>query len=71
LKTSNGYQGTNAVLLGDRVAPQTTEIRNRQLIVNYAERSINEPMTVRPSLAVSKYLVVHGTTLETSQPVTN
>lgn len=57
------YQGTNAVLLGDRVAPQTTEIRDGVLIVNYAERRPNEPMTTQPSLGVSKYLRVEGTTL--------
>ena len=57
------YQGTNAVLLGDRIAPQTTEIRDGQLIVNYAERKAGEPMTARPSMGVSKYLKVEGTTL--------
>lgn len=57
------YQGTNAVLLGDRIAPQTTEIRDGVLIVNYAERRPNEPMTAQPSVGVSKYLRVEGTTL--------
>lgn len=57
------YRGTNAVLLGDRIAPQTTEIRNGEIIVNYAERKPGEPMTAEPSAAVSKYLKVEGTTL--------
>lgn len=64
LKTSDGYQGTNAILLGDRIAPQTTEIRNGQLIVNYADRKSGEPMTASPSMGVSKYLRVEGTTLK-------
>lgn len=69
LKTAHGYQGTNAVLLGDRVAPQTTEIRNGELIVNYAERKASEPMTTPPSVGVSAYLSVQGTTLTaTSSP---
>ena len=63
LKTANGYQGTNAILLGDRIAPQTTEIRSGQLIVNYADRNPGEPMTTQPSLGVSKYLKVNDTTL--------
>ncbi|MFA5996447.1 MAG: Gmad2 immunoglobulin-like domain-containing protein [Candidatus Paceibacterota bacterium] len=63
LKTSDGYQGTNAILLGDRIAPQTTEIREGQLIVNYADRRSDEPMTTQPSIGVSKYLKVEGTTL--------
>lgn len=57
LKTVAGYEGTNAVLLGDRIAPQTTEIRNGTLIVNYADRALSEPMTTQPSIGKSKYLV--------------
>ena len=62
------YQGTNAILLGDRIAPQTTEIRGGQLIVNYAERKAGEPMTARPSVGVSKYLKVIGRELVEVQP---
>ena len=65
LQTKNGYVGTNAVLLGDRVAPQTTEVRNGEVIANYAERRPGEPMTTRPSVGVSKYLrVVDGKLVE-------
>ena len=63
LKTATGYQGTNAVLLGDRISPQTTEINNGQIVVNYADRAAGEPMTTQPSVGVSKYLTVTGTTL--------
>lgn len=63
LMMQDGYHGTNAVFLGDRIAPQTTEIKNGQVIVNYADRKINEAMTVAPSVAVSKYLSISGTTL--------
>lgn len=65
LKIGDGYKGTNAVLLGDRVAPQPTEIRDGVIIVNYAERAPGEPMTARPSMGVSKYLrVVDGRLVE-------
>jgi len=60
LKTNTVYQGTNAVVLGDRIAPQTTEIKDGQLVVNYAERATGEPMTAQPSVGVSKYLKVEG-----------
>ena len=63
LKTVDGYQGTNAVLLGDRVAPQTTEIQSGQLVVNYADRKAGEPMTTQPSVGMSTYLTVQGNTL--------
>lgn len=56
LQVNGGYKGTNAVLLGDRVAPQTTEIHGSEIVVNYAQRAPGEPMTARPSIGVSKYL---------------
>jgi hypothetical protein len=58
LRTRDGYVGTNAVLLGDRIAPQSTEIRDGGLIVNYAERRPGDAMTTPPSVGVSKYLKV-------------
>lgn len=68
LKIAGGYQGTNAILLGDRIAPQTTEIRNGQLTVNYADRKPSDSMTTQPSVGVSKYLAVQkdGTLTETT-----
>ena len=64
IKNGQGTSGTNAVLLGDRIAPQNTEIRNGVLIVNYAERAPGEPMTVRPSIGVSKYLMLNNGVLD-------
>lgn len=65
LATKTGYTGTNAVLLGDRVAPQTTESRNGDITVNYAVRAQGEPMTTAPSVGVSKRLrVVDGKLIE-------
>ena len=58
VKTKDGYVGTNAVLLGDRIAPQSTELRDGSLIVNYADRKPGEAMTTPPSVGVSKYLKV-------------
>ena len=60
LKTVGGYKGTNVIFLGDRIAPQTTEFRNGEIIVNYADRKPNEPFSTTPSVGVSKYLKVNG-----------
>lgn len=60
LKTSNGYKGLNAILLGDRIAPQTTEFRDGKIIVNYADRKPGEPMTAQPTVGVSRYFQVQG-----------
>ena len=58
-----GYMGTNAILLGDRISPQTTEIKNGELIVNYADRLPGEPMSARPSQGISTYLKVQDNQL--------
>ena len=61
INIGNGdFRKTNSVFLGDRIAPQTTEIRDGRLIVNYAERKSGEEMTARPSVGVSKYLKVEN-----------
>lgn len=60
LHKDGGYTGTNAVFLGDRIAPQTTEIRGREVIVNYADRKPGEPMSAQPSVGVSKHLKIEN-----------
>lgn len=52
----DSYTGTNAIFLGDRIAPQTTEIRDGEIIVNYGDRNPGESFDVEPSLGASKYL---------------
>lgn len=60
LKTAGGYKTTNAFFIGDRIAPQSTEINTSalELYINYAERKPGEPMTTQPSVGVTKYLKV-------------
>ncbi len=70
IKTTNGTQGTNPILLGDRIAPQNVEIKNGRIVVNYADRKLNEPMTTPPSVGVSAYLLLDGTVLKRAQPPT-
>lgn len=63
INTTNGTRGTNAVLLGDRIAPQNIAIRNGQVIANYADRKPTDPMTTPPSIGTSMYLIFDGTSL--------
>jgi hypothetical protein len=61
LNTRGGYVGSDGYLLGDRIAPQTTEVsqnpKHRHVVViNYADRAPGEPMTARPSKGKSVYL---------------
>lgn len=71
INTATGYQGTSAVLLGDRIAPQTTEVRDGVLIVNYAERDPNEPMVAQPSVGKSLFLKLDPATMQFGEVVQN
>jgi hypothetical protein len=66
LKKDDGYVGTNAFFIGDRIAPQNMYIPGgtRELHVNYAERKVGEPMTARASQGAVTLLKVTGQTLE-------
>lgn len=69
LNTERGYVGSDAYLLGDRIAPQTIHMslnpRHKGVIVaNYAERAANEPMTAQPSMGKSAYLKLDPVSME-------
>lgn len=63
LAGDQGYQGLNAIYLGDRIAPQTTEISDKKIIVNYADRKIDESFAVKPSIGISKYFQIENNKL--------
>jgi len=69
IKEDWGYRGTEAYPLGDRIAPQTLEVREGLIVANYAERAEGEPMTAPPSVGVSRfYRIVEGQLQEAPQP---
>jgi len=63
LSSQGGFVGTNAVFLGDRIAPNTTFIRNGVITVNYGDRKPGEPFTAKPSIGISRHFLVRGTAL--------
>jgi len=66
LNTPDGYVGTNAIFIGDRVAPQNTEIDfndSTQFIVNYLDRKPDEPMSAQPSQGISRWFKLEGDAL--------
>lgn len=67
LNKDGGYIGTNGILLGDRIAPQTTEWRNDEIVINYADRNPGEPMSKKPSVGVSRYFKIENDTLTETQ----
>jgi hypothetical protein len=64
LRAEDGYQGTNAILIGDRISPQTVEVRDRTITVNYADRYPWEGFAVPPSVSRSRYFAVKNDELK-------
>jgi len=69
LNKVNGYVGSQAVLLGDRIAPQTTEMSQDKstpdvIVVNYADRKISDSFTTPPSVAKSIWLKLDPKTMQ-------
>lgn len=54
LNRDKEYFVTNVMFLGDRIAPQSTEIKDGKLYVNFANRKENESMSDKPSVGVTK-----------------
>jgi heat shock protein HslJ len=50
------YQGTDAILLGDRITPQTHFVQNERGMVNYLVRNPGESFAIQPSLQQSLHL---------------
>lgn len=51
LSEKDGYRTINPILIGDRIAPQSTIItEDKQIEVNFADRNIDEPMSFAPTI---------------------
>lgn len=74
LYTPTGYVGSNAFLLGDRIAPQSINIdegtttrgtsRENVIVINFATRKQNEPFTVQPTIEKSVWIKLDPTTMQ-------
>jgi heat shock protein HslJ len=65
LNTELGYVGSEGLLLGDRIAPQTTEKgRGNIVIINYADRAPDESFAMPPSVGKSIWLLLDPETLQ-------
>ena len=68
IREAGGYRGTNAIFLGDRIAPQKVEIRNGVVLVNYADRLPGEPMTSSLGVRVTQYVALRDGELKAAEP---
>ncbi len=76
LNTARGYVGSDGLLLGDRISPQTTIMSQNTttpnvIIVNYADRKPGEPFTTKPSVGKSIWLKLDTNTMTLGEVAQN
>jgi len=55
---------TKAVLLGDRIAPQSIIVINNEMIVSYMVREEGEPFTATPSVMIERRFIIENNDLK-------
>lgn len=53
---ADSYHATNALLMGDRIAPLTVDCLDGAFVYNYLDRQPGEPMTARPTVQKSLWI---------------
>jgi heat shock protein HslJ len=76
LNKEDGYVGSEALYIGDRIAPQTTELSTEKgkegmIIVNYADRKPGESFDIVPSLGKSLYVKLDLKSMQPGEVVQN
>lgn len=74
LNMPGGYVGSQGLLLGDRIAPQTTEMSKNPahqnvIVVNYADRKAGESFTTQPSEGKNIWLKLDPATMQFGEVV--
>ena len=68
LNTTRGYINSEPYFLGDRIAPQNTEIveagSSTEIVVNYADRALTDSFAVPPSIGKTVRLIFNIQTLK-------
>ncbi|MEO6536554.1 MAG: META domain-containing protein [Candidatus Paceibacterota bacterium] len=76
LNTASGYKGSQGFLLGDRIAPQTTQMSSNPaqknvVVINYADRKAGESFAVQPSVGKSVWLLLDPSTMKFGEVAQN
>jgi len=69
IASEGGLRGSEAVLLGDRIAPQTTQIANGVIVVSYAGRGPGDSLATAPSVGKSISLKLDSRTMRLGELV--
>jgi hypothetical protein len=67
VRAGRGYRATNAIFLGDRIAPQTINILDGEAVINYADRKIDESFAIPPSVGKSFWLKLDAKKFEITE----
>ena len=68
IKQKDGYHGTNAMFLGDRITIDQLSIRKGKIRVQYRDRRPEEPMAIKPTVPRSFCLIVQDGELHAVRP---
>lgn len=60
INRKDGYHGTNAVLLGDRISMDRVSIRNGVIVVEYRDRRSDQSMAAKPSVSKTAYFILQN-----------
>lgn len=72
LNKEGGFVGSDSVLLGDRIAPQSTSMgKGNVIVVNYAVRKPEESFAVAPSIGKSMWLLLDPGTMQFGEVAQN
>jgi hypothetical protein len=67
--SEEGYVGTNAMLLGDRIGPKSVSLEDGVIVVSFLERNPGDSFAVPPTLDVSRHFkLADGKLVELSIP---
>lgn len=58
------YKGTNALFLGDRIAPSNIIVEHGVITVSYLDREPNEPFAAEPTVLTTKQFIYQGGELQ-------
>jgi hypothetical protein len=58
INSNSQAQGSEAILLGDRIDPQNIAIQDQYIVANYMIRKPGDSMAISPSLGVSSYFII-------------
>ena len=58
------YKGSDAIFIGDRIAPQSLSIDGKTITVKYLDRGPNDPFSAEPTISTTKQFIYQSGKLQ-------